>query len=115
LDLLPEAIGVAHHLPRALEGEGDGRRGRAAQIVRGDGAHGLERRLGQEGPERTRILAFPALELEEEGGGKDQLDSLLDLAPKDHAPVEERLEAGRERRDQERAAGLGDAVKELTA
>ena len=115
LDLFAEAIGVAELLPRGLEREGDGRVGGPAQVVRGDRAQRLEGGLGEEGTEGARVFALPALELEEEGGGEDELDAVLHLASEDHAAGEQGLEADRERGHLERAARLGDAVEQLAA
>lgn len=115
LDLLAQALGVAELLPRGLEREGDGGVGRAAEVVGGDGAQRLEGGLREEGAEGARVLALPALELEEEGGREDELDPVLDLAPEDHAAGEQRLEPHRERGHLERAARLGDAVEQLAA
>ena len=85
VDLLAQALGIAELLPCGLEREGDGRVGRAAEVVRRDRAQRLEGRLGEEGAQGPRILTLPALELEEEGRGEDELDPVLDLAPEDHA------------------------------
>src|SRR6185437_2676267 len=68
VDLRAELGRIAELLPRGLEGEGDGRVRRAAEVVRGHGAQGLERSLGEQGPEGARVLTLPAIELQEEGG-----------------------------------------------
>ena len=83
--------------------------------MRGDALKRLERGLGEEGAEGARILPLPALQLEEERGGQDELDPGIDLAAEDDAAGQERLEPGRQRGNVERAARLGDTVEQLAA
>ena len=67
---------VAEHVPRGLERQRDGRRRRAAEVVRRDGAHRLERRLREERAHAARVLAFPRAQLHQVRGGQDELDAL---------------------------------------
>ncbi len=123
LDLLGQLRGIAEHLPRGLERERDGGRRGAAEVVRGDRAHGLERRLREERADAAWVLPLPRAELHEIRRRQDELDGRLLLVPslpfaaaREHEPAgEERLERRRDRRDEERPARLGDAVKQLDA
>jgi hypothetical protein len=68
LDLGGELGRVTEHVPRILERQRDRGRRRSPEVVRGDGARRLERRLGEQGPHTARILPLPGPELQEIGG-----------------------------------------------
>ena len=74
------------------------------EVVRGDRAHRLERRLREERAHAARVFALPRAKLDEVRGRQDELDAALSLAAREHEPArEERLERRRNRRHEERA------------
>ena len=114
LDFFCELLRIAEHFPRCLERERNRRSRRAAEVVTGDRAHGLERRLREERTHPLRVFAFPRTELHEIRGGEDELYFVLSFGAREHEPtLGERLERGRHRIDDEHALRFGDAVEQL--
>jgi DNA modification methylase len=81
-----------------------------------DRAHRLERRLREQCTHPARVFTFPRAQLNEVGGREDELDVVLSFRTReDDAAFGERLQGGRNGRDDEEPTRLCDAVEQLDA
>ena len=114
-DLLAELLRVSEDVPGRLERQGEWRGGRSPQVVRGDRAHRLELRLGEERPHPARIFAFPRLQLNQVGRRENELDTHAAGASEHEPSSQQGLQARRDGRHDERTARLRHPVHELHA
>jgi hypothetical protein len=115
VDLLGQARIGSEHLPRGLERERDRRRRGAPEVVCGDRARALERGLGEERAQTSRVLALPRPNLHEVRDRQDELDRAAFSTSEHDASCREGLERAGHGRHPEHAVGFRDAVEKLDA